>query len=265
MREKKPVVNTAPSQNQPMSLELGPFLQFRKAVEDKSGTSPVELTLSDGRKLTHESKEHFFEAMKKTTGTDDFNYSINLLAQVSRGMRDSTEEQRLTRMSSLLPTLRPQDETEALLAGQFLALQNSAMDCLRQAHFQDGFYHVERYMNLATKLFNVANQTMQVLLKYRSKGQQTVQVVHVHNEGQAIVAQNVSAMGEGWGKNPWIEPLALWDSVQRPAKDQNSIAEIGLSVRGQPAACMVGVLEDQEPKQEKIGHDVLFYRTDWST
>lgn len=75
-----------------------------------------------------------------------------------------------------------------------------AMDCLRQAHFQDGFYHVERYMNLATKLFNVANQTMQVLLKYRSKGQQTVQVVHVHNEGQAIVAQNVSAMGGGMGK-----------------------------------------------------------------
>jgi hypothetical protein len=41
---------------------------------------------------------------------------------------------------------------------------------------------------------------MQVLLKYRSKGQQTVQVVHVHNEGQAIVAQNVSAMGGGMGK-----------------------------------------------------------------
>ena len=63
-----------------------------------------------------------------------------------------------------------------------------------------GFYHIERYINLATKLFNVANQTMQTLLKYRAKGQQTVQVVHVHNEGQAIVAQNVSAAGEGIGK-----------------------------------------------------------------
>jgi hypothetical protein len=63
--------------------------------------------------------------------------------------------------------------------------------------------------------------------------------------------------GEGWGKNLWIEPLASWDSVQRRAKDQNSSAEIGLSVRGQPVACMVGALEDQEPKQEKSGHDVL--------
>ena len=32
---------------------------------------------------------------------------------------------------------------------------------------------------------------MQAVLKYRSGGQQTVQVIHVHNEGQAIVAQNL--------------------------------------------------------------------------
>jgi hypothetical protein len=185
----------------PMSVEpLGPSLKFQRGSDDKSGKGQVDLALSDGTKLTHESKGRFLEAMKKATGIDDFNYSVALLTQVSRGMCDSTEEQRLTRMSSLLPTLRPQDETEALLAGQFLTLQNSAMDCLRQAHFQEGFYHIERYINLATKLFNVANQTMQALLKYRTRGQQTMQVVHVHNEGQAIVAQNVSATGGGMGK-----------------------------------------------------------------
>ena len=54
------------------------------------------------------------------------------------------------------------------------------------------FYHIERLFLLATKLLNTANQTMQALLKYRSGGQQTVQVVHVYNEGQAIVAQNLS-------------------------------------------------------------------------
>ena len=30
------------------------------------------------------------------------------------------------------------------------------------------------------------------------------------------------------GKNPWIELLASWGSVQLPAKGQNSSAEIGL-------------------------------------
>jgi hypothetical protein len=194
------VVNAAPAQELPMTAEpLGSSLQFQKEANSQSGKEQMNLVLSDGTKLTHESKERFLKAFKKTTGTDDLNYSVALLTQVSRGMCDSTEEQRLTRMSSLLPTLRPQDETEALLAGQFLTLQNSAMDCLRQAHFQDGFYHVERYINLATKLFNVANQTMQTLMKYRSKGQQTMQVVHVHNEGQAIVAQNLSSNHKSGG------------------------------------------------------------------
>jgi hypothetical protein len=200
VQEQKAVISVPSMQKPLMSAEpLGPSLQFQKKLDNKSGKEQMNLVLSDGTELAHESKGRFFEVCKKTTGTDDFNYSITLLAQVSRGMRDSAEDQRLTHMSSLLPTLRPQDETEALLAGQFLTLQNSGMDCLRQAHFQDGFYHTERYINLATKLFNVANQTMQTLLKYRAKGQQTVQVIHVHNEGQAIVAQNVSAAGGGGG------------------------------------------------------------------
>lgn len=64
---------------------------------------------------------------------------------------------------------------------------------LRLANLPDqGFYHVERLFLLANKLLNTASQTMQTVLKYRSGGQQTVQVVHVHNEGQAIVAQNIS-------------------------------------------------------------------------
>lgn len=108
-------------------------------------------------------------------------------------------------MASLLPTVRPQDETEALLAGQFLALQASAVECLRQGHFQDRLDHTERYINLATKLFNAATQTIQALTKYRAKGQQTVQVIHVHNEGQSIVAQNLSSGGEV-GEKSRIEP-----------------------------------------------------------
>lgn len=194
---QKTVTNAPAVQKSPVIEALGPSLQFQLASNDKSNKIQLDLNLSDGTKLTKESRDRFTEAFKKTTGTEDFHYSIPLLAQVSHGLCDSTEERRLTRMSSLLPTLRPQDETEALLSGQFLTLQNSAMDCLRQAHSQESFYHVERYINLATKLFNVANQTMQTLLKYRTRGQQTVQVVHVHNEGQAIVAQNVSATRGG--------------------------------------------------------------------
>lgn len=107
-------------------------------------------------------------------------------------MSSDVYHERLNEASAMLAALQPKDETEALLLGQFLALQESGMKCLRNAHSQSMFYHIERLFSLATKLLNTANQTMQTVLKYRSGGQQTVQVIHMHNEGQAIVAQNVS-------------------------------------------------------------------------
>lgn len=74
------------------------------------------------------------------------------------------------------------------------------MKCLRDANLPtQGFYHEERLLALGVKLLNTCNQTMQTLLKYRSGGQQTVQVIHVHNEGQAIVAQNLSSSSSGEG------------------------------------------------------------------
>lgn len=95
----------------------------------------------------------------------------------------------------MLPALEPKNPTEALLFGQFLALNDSGMECLRLANLPDQRLHcIEKYFILAHKLLNTANQTMQTILKYRSGGQQTVQVVHVHNEGQAIVAQNLSPL-----------------------------------------------------------------------
>ena len=73
------------------------------------------------------------------------------------------------------------------------------MKCLRLANLPDqGFYHVDKLFNLANKLLNTANQTVLAIQKLRSGGQQTVQVIHVHNEGQAVVAQNLSShCGEG--------------------------------------------------------------------
>jgi hypothetical protein len=127
------VENAVTAQKQPLAVEsLGPCLQFQR----ESDSRRMDLVLSDGTKLTYESKEHFSEAFKKVTGTDDFEYSIALLAQVSRGMCDATEEQRLTRMSSLLPMLRPQDETEALLAGQFLTFDLNLKEFLSTSQNQ---------------------------------------------------------------------------------------------------------------------------------
>jgi len=83
-----------------------------------SGKKKSRLTLADGTAVNSESMERFEKAFKQATGTADADFATAILWHVSRGLPDSTFEQRFTYMASLLPTVRPQDETEALLAGE---------------------------------------------------------------------------------------------------------------------------------------------------
>lgn len=176
--------------------ESKPFIEWKYKYNEKTGHYEFDtFGLSAG---VEKNADTFQAAIKATTGTSDPEIAERIIKKTARAMVSSREDVRLNDVSSLLPALQPKDETEALLLGQFLALQDSGMKCLQLANVpEQGFYHIERLFALANKLFNAANQTMQTVLKYRSGGQQTVQVVHVHNEGQAIVTQNLSPAREG--------------------------------------------------------------------
>ena len=165
-------------------------------MNEKTGQLEFEsIKLSDGAPLT---EANFKNAVKRASGSSDPIIGERIIKKVARGLSADEFDQRINQASAMLPALNPKNATEALLLGQFLALQDSGMKCLRQANSQSMFYHIEKLFTLATKLFNTANQTMQAFTKYRSGGQQTVQVLHVHNEGQAIVAQNLSSQpGKG--------------------------------------------------------------------
>jgi len=184
--EKKEEVNIK-SKN-PLSIE--PFLKWKYKFNEETGRNEFHsIELSDG---TKPDMKTLFEELRRATGATNPEVGEKILSKMSRGLIEDEHSARLNELSTLLPSLKPQDEMEALLLGQFLALQDSGMNCLRNANSQSMFYHIEKLFNLSTKLFNTANQTIQALLKYRSGGQQIVQVVHLHNEGQAIVAQTLS-------------------------------------------------------------------------
>lgn|GEM_PF-1070058 len=189
-KEQSSAVEAAPS------AEPGPFLEWKYKFNEKTGKYEYEsIELSNRSALT---TKNIKEALKRTTGTTDAAIGERILNNAAYGMSAERQDSRLNQVSSMLSALRPNDETEAMLLGQFLALQDSGTKCLRLANLPNqGFYHVERLFLLANKLLNTANQTMQTVLKYRSGGQQVVQVLHVHNEGQAVVAQNLSHSSNG--------------------------------------------------------------------
>jgi hypothetical protein len=196
--EEKKMIEKEEIDVEEIERNLEPFLKFvykRESNTVKSILNSIEL--SDG--TTQDAPEYqkkLLKTLKRTTGTYDREVGIRIGFLIAAGMSGDDNEQRLAQVHALLPSLQPQDASEALLLEQFLALEDSAMNCLHQANFQENFYHKERFFILASKLSAQANATMQTLLKYRSGGKQQIQVIHVSGDAKAIIANDMKLQGE---------------------------------------------------------------------
>jgi hypothetical protein len=91
---------------------------------------------------------------------------------------------------SALMGIHPADEIEGMLAAQMVATHNAAMECYRRAMLSEQTFEGRREnVNQANKLVRSYATLMEALNRHRGKGQQrvTVEHVHVHRGGQAIV------------------------------------------------------------------------------
>ena len=94
--------------------------------------------------------------------------------------------------------IRANDEIEAMLAIQMVATHFAATRALRRLKGSDMVSQQDSNGNLAVKLLRTFAAQTEALQRYRGKGQQkvTVEHVHVHTGGQAIVG-SVSQSGGG--------------------------------------------------------------------
>jgi hypothetical protein len=90
------------------------------------------------------------------------------------------------------------DETEGMLASQMVATHFAAMGILRRLKGSETIPQQDSNGNLAVKLLRTFTMQVEALQRYRGKGQQkvTVEHVHVHSGGQAIVGA-VTPGGKG--------------------------------------------------------------------
>ena len=98
---------------------------------------------------------------------------------------------------SFLAGVEPKDELEGMLAAQLLASHNAAMECYRRAMISEQTFEGRKEnLNQANKLSRTHATLLEALNRHRGKGQQkvTVEHVHVHEGGQAIVG-NVEGGG----------------------------------------------------------------------
>jgi hypothetical protein len=95
--------------------------------------------------------------------------------------------------------IEPEDELEGMMAAQLIAAHNAAMECDRRAMIDQQNPEARRE-NLAHagKLSRTFATLLEALNRHRGKGQQkmTVEHVHVHSGGQAVVGM-VGRSGAG--------------------------------------------------------------------
>jgi len=137
-------------------------------------------------------------------GGTDWRYGNSLLTQIINMVprKDGVPNQQAMDFAiSAVMAMEPKDEIEGMLAAQMVAVHMATMtfaNRLAGVENLDQQNSVERAFNKLTRTFTTQ---MEALNRYRGKGQQkmTVEHIHVHEGGQAIVG-NVKG-GGGNDKN----------------------------------------------------------------
>lgn len=135
----------------------------------------------------------------KTFGTDSPDFSDLVFSQLI-GVGQTNDKPLNTTLTNgalaAVAGIGPQDETEAMLAVQMVAIHDTAMKCLKRANLESQTFEGRQLnLNYAVKMSRTYTAQMEALKKYRTKGQQiNVEHVHVHQGGQAIVG-NVTKGG----------------------------------------------------------------------
>jgi len=102
----------------------------------------------------------------------------------------ATVDRRVDALIQGMIGIGPQDELEGMMAAQLIGAHNAAMECFRRAMLSEQSFDSRREnLNQANKLSRTFATLVEALNRHRGKGHQkvTVEHVHVHSGGQAIV------------------------------------------------------------------------------
>ena len=165
--------------------------------------------------------------LKSIGGSQSDHWNNTLANQALQALwpKNSPEERdrQLSATVAALKGIAPKDELEGMMAAQLIAAHNAAMECLRRAMIDEQTFE-GRSENLAqaNKLSRTFATLLETLNRHRGKGQQkvTVEHVHVHEGGQAIVG-SVESRGGGFASKSKDQPHALAHTpgVEMPSPD----------------------------------------------
>jgi hypothetical protein len=140
-----------------------------------------------------------------SSGSTAFTHSlVESLAQAT-AKGGEPQEVGLNNVLAIVQALGPHDEAEAMLAAQMAMVHQASMHAARRIQHCDTLEQLEAHDRCLNRLARTYTAQMEALKRYRTGGQQrmTVEHVHVHEGGQAIVG---SVHHGGGGASAKAEP-----------------------------------------------------------
>ena len=147
--------------------------------------------------------------LERALGTVEAAFANQLLGQLinatSHQPATGADEKALNGALAAMHGIAPRDETEAMLGAQMVASHCLAMEMSRRAltaEYRDTLIDAAGFAN---KFMRTYAALVEALTRYRGKGEQkmTVEHVHVHAGGQAIVGEvRTASRGEGVPQKP---------------------------------------------------------------
>src|SRR5215213_8184784 len=156
--------------------------------------------------------------------SDDFNTIVT--GQVMNALWLDTDKEarqkQFRAVGAALIGIKSADEIEGMLGAQMVATHNAAMECFRRSMIKEQTFEGRREaLNQANKLTRSYAMLLEALNRHRGKGQQkvTVEHVHVHQGGQAIVG---AVQGGGMSRKSEEQPYAREAIIHEPGLPMRS-------------------------------------------
>jgi hypothetical protein len=146
-------------------------------------------------------------AMRPIGGSMSDDWNQHLMGWVAgsavyrRAAGDEARDDAYRAIAAALAGINPQDEIEGMLAANIVAINMATLDALRRAQIpEQTFEGRQSSLSAANKLAGTMARLIEVLDKRRGKGSTqkvTVEHVHVHAGGQAVVGAVEAGGGRG--------------------------------------------------------------------
>ena len=161
--------------------------------KNEQGIPSLQSISLGGKKLSLEDMKNsdtlnaFFNSMAEIGGGLDPSSTLDFITDVASHLPEGLNQSTFDRALLLLQKMKPSDPVEARLLAQHFVLNEQGLKYLNLCNKTDRLDHSQHYGTLAMKMLRLSQESILALVKYRNKGTQQINIVHMQDNAKAVM------------------------------------------------------------------------------